>query len=1069
MTDMKKLSGFSVILVFVVLSVVGIAMIPLLTVKYSPDMTGFRHIGIVFSWPGASAELVESEVTSRLEGLVSTVNGVSDVTSNSSQGAGNVSMRVKDGVDMDILKFEIASLIRQVYGNLPEGVSYPEISSSAFTGTSGEGEMVLSYEIFSEMPGHQIKAYFDEHVISELAKTEGVSSVSLTGANSYYIEVRVDPVLLKNYGIDISAPARAIAASMKEEELIGSVNSVSISLRPGKDTLDPASIPVATVNGRIIRLGDISVTTLKEAETDRIYRVNGKNSISLSVYAENGTNIIEVADAVKARMAELSVSFPEGFTVVADKDSSSEMRNELRKIYFRTISTLVILLLFVLAVSRSFRYLLVIFSALVSNILISFIFYVLFGTTIHMVSLAGITISMGMVIDASIMMLSHYGYYRNRKFFIAILAAQLATIGSLLMIYLLPETLRSRLEDFVQVIVINLTVSMFISMTLIPALSDALGMTERKKLPSVHGMVRIRKLNSLYRRYISVAVKFKPLVVILLILVFGIPFSLLPGRLGPPEWLVESGQMDLEAPSGLKKKVYDLYNGTLGKPYFRDTLKGRLDTLLGGTLGMFMRTSPQYNIGRNAGRPTVSVNAIVPSGYSIRRCDEMGREIESFLRGFDILERYELSIMRSFMSIRITFKPEFEYDTGLTGEFEDRIEAFVNSIPGVQWNVIGAERGGGVYVYAAGAYSQGKSSISINGYNYGMVKRYCEDLALHLEENDKVDNVSIVQGGGFGGATTEFVLRPDKYSLMAKGFSPSDIISVVNDRLYSSSAGFYYDDSGEKIEIRVVAKDKDIYDISDLESEYIETENGIVRFNDLGSVEKRNAESMIYKSGQQYSRRVEFDYDGTFAEAGEFVKKEEERLNNGILGIGFYAGNPAFFGSGFVMMNGGIGWIVFMIIAVIFFVCAVLFESVRLPFAVIGLVPFAMVGTFLTYTVAGFNFDEGGMAAMVMLCGLSVNAGIYVASEYRNNLVKYSSSGSRMGKIDIFIRSFNIKIIPILLTVFSTFLGLTPFLVDAKNELFWFSFAVGTMGGLVFSIIGLVLLLPVWLVPRREV
>ncbi|MDD4639677.1 MAG: efflux RND transporter permease subunit, partial [Bacteroidales bacterium] len=102
---------------------------------------------------------------------------------------------------------------------------------------------------------------------------------------------------------------------------------------------------------------------------------------------------------------------------------------------------------------------------------------------------------------------------------------------------------------------------------------------------------------------------------------------------------------------------------------------------------------------------------------------------------------------------------------------------------------------------------------------------------------------------------------------------------------------------------------------------------------------------------------------------------------------------------------------------------------------------------------------DGGWAAMIMLCGISINAGVYVINQY--NILRKKAQ-SRISSLSTYIKAFNIKIIPILLTIISTVLGLIPFLFDGSDEQFWFSFAVGTMSGLLFSILGIIFILPVW-------
>lgn len=115
--------------------------------------------------------------------------------------------------------------------------------------------------------------------------------------------------------------------------------------------------------------------------------------------------------------------------------------------------------MFVYLVSRDFRYLLIITVTLVVNILIAVVFYNLLRLDIHIYTLAGITVSLGIIIDTSIIMVDHYSYYRDRRVFVSILGALLSTIGALGIVWLLPEEQQANLTDFSLVIVVNLAVS----------------------------------------------------------------------------------------------------------------------------------------------------------------------------------------------------------------------------------------------------------------------------------------------------------------------------------------------------------------------------------------------------------------------------------------------------------------------------------------------------------------------------------------------------------------------------------------------------------------------------------
>ena len=134
-----------------------------------------------------------------------------------------------------------------------------------------------------------------------------------------------------------------------------------------------------------------------------------------------------------------------------------------------------------------------------------------------------------------------------------------------------------------------------------------------------------------------------------------------------------------------------------------------------------------------------------------------------------------------------------------------------------------------------------------------------------------------------------------------------------------------------------------------------------------------------------------------------------------------------------------------------FVMLSMTFESLRLPLAVIFMVPISFIGVFLAFGLSDLAFDQGGFAAFVMLCGIVVNAGIYI-------VLTYKEKG--------YLKAFSLKITPITLTIISTVLGLIPFLTDGPQEVFWFDFAIGTISGMVFSVIAVILVLPVFVVRK---
>ena len=152
-------------------------------------------------------------------------------------------------------------------------------------------------------------------------------------------------------------------------------------------------------------------------------------------------------------------------------------------------------------------------------------------------------------------------------------------------------------------------------------------------------------------------------------------------------------------------------------------------------------------------------------------------------------------------------------------------------------------------------------------------------------------------------------------------------------------------------------------------------------------------------------------------------------------------------------------WLIGLVIILIYIICAIIFESLLQPLALILQIPISFIGVFLTFYWFDFNFDQGGYASFVILSGNVVCAAIFIIAEF-NNLRKLHPTAKRF---KLYIKAYNHKIIPILLTVLSTVVGLIPFLIYGQNEVFWFALGAGTIGGLMMSLIGIILYLPLFL------
>ena len=1038
---MNRLPAFSVILVFAVLTIVGAGMVPLLNLQYSPSQKE-GELSVSYAWNGAPAKLVESEVTSRLEGLIVSVSGVKSIESTSYKDWGRINVTLKDKNQIEQIRFEIATLLRQTYNKLPDGVSYPSISVA--TGGSNV-EPILTYTINSELPTQQIEQYAQEYIVKELSLVEGISSVELSGATPFYQRLEFDPQQMRALGVSIGELVAAVRGFVSDYNLVGSVDQTGILLTNNFSSDELASIPVKSSNGKIIRVGDVCSVEYKESLPTRYYRLNGLNTINITVYPQKGANTVKACNAVKARMAQLEEDFPDNFSALAVSDISIEIQNEINKIIRRTVLSLLILLAFVYVTSRSFKYLLTIAGALLANILIAFIFYVLFGVEIHIYTLAGITTSFGIVIDTSIIMVAHYSYWRNRKVFLAILAALLTSIGSLTVIFLLPEQQQLVLRDFASVIMINLSVSLLIAMFLIPALVDKFGVQERQGKTTFRGLRRVARFNRFYGRYITFIRRWRWALMVLLVLAFGLPVDSLPDKINPPK-----GEEEV----GFWGKVY---NSTIGSNFYAKHLKEPVKTVLGGTLTFFNENS-KGNFYRSLNRPNLYIRASLPQGCTIHQLNEIVLYMENYLSQFDEIEMFRTSITSaSSATIVVTFRKDVE-DSGFPLMLKDEVISKATDYGGANWSVYGIDEHG--FSNDVNALSVG-NRIIITGYSYDQVYGYCMDLARSLEQNRRVKDVQILTSTSWGAnRQSEYFIDYNKKAMALYDVSAADTYSALQEQLYAQNAGTYYKD-GVRTNIAVQSRGKESFDVWNLLNEYVQVGGKDIKFSQLGSVSKRDSGMEIYKKDQEYQMVVAFGYLGQMKQADRLIEREIERMNTSVLPVGFKAKKDSWSYGAFDDPNNI--WMLLLVIAIIYFMCSVLFESLLLPLVIISLIPISFIGVFLAFGISGWSFDQGGYASLIMLSGLVVNAGIYILHQYRGMLAGSGAVGKK-SPLQLYIRAFNNKIIPISLTVVSTVLGLIPFLMDGPNEVFWFAFAVGTMSGLLFSLLALVFVMPAWVV-----
>ncbi len=1066
-THTKAFSSFTVNMIFVLLIIIGIAVIPVLSLqlnptRYMPEMT------VSWSWPMAPSRVIEQEVTSVLEGVVSTVPGVESISSTTQNGSGYIRIEFDKKTDLQAKRFEVASLLREARHKLPPEVSYPIVRMAMPDNETGTE--ILVYQINGTASPSYIQKMAEEKIKSRLAVIEGVYDINVYGASNLEWELIYDQDKLKTLGLSAYNIRQAISEYLMEEEVGSALEAdmhgndirTYLSLKGNADrTVNWSDVPVAKRDNRIVYLGDISGVRLLEQDARTYYRINGLNTINMVISAEKNVNNIKVADEVKRSMEEVSATLPPGYSTRINYDATITLKEELTKILYRTIASIILLLLFVFIISREIRYLAIITISLIANLAVAFIFYYIFKLELHLYSLAGITVSFGIIIDNTIVMTDHLRHHKNKLVFLAVMAATLTTVGALSVIFFLDEESKAKLADFAAVVIVNLIVSLVVALFFIPSLLDKIPLPVKKTARMVRRKRKIVNISSLYSRYINYGIRYRAILITITVLGFGLPLFLVPEKLPVEEDRAYYGSV-VEEPE--LTDFQEFYNKTIGARKFNQDIRPVIEKILGGSLRLFadkISSSFGYNYyggGDDEVRTRLNVRiGRSQEGLTIEHLNDICRRVENMLAGYDEIEMFTTSIYsEESANMSISFDREVE-DGIFPFILKIRIEDFMMGIGSYHVTVSGVGRAFSNQV--GSEYISGQWTVVMKGYNYDELMGYAEDLKIRLLEHPRIQEV-YVMGSGERYRTKKVTRNRLSLDAAFLANNNSDLgfaYSEVNKYSRSRAPSLYPFVNDFRAPMTIKSSQSEEYDYWTVINSPVETPGGkLVKLSDFSDIKKDITDNKITREDQQYVLMVMYDFIGNY-ELGRIILDRNIRETKSILPLG-YSADRSYYRYSWGEQKSNF-YLIFLVILIIYFICAILLESFTQPLVVISLIPFSMIGVFLTFHIFRIRPDEGVLAAMLLLAGLVVNSALYIVNDYNN----FKKRKNVLTRLTLYVKAYNAKVIPIFLTILSTIIGLSPFLLAGKDERFWFSLAAGTTGGLIFSIIGLVFFLPVFM------
>lgn len=1008
--------------------------------------------------PGTSSRVVEIEATSKLEAMLARIKGIKNIYSTSDNGSGSITIELDKYADIDAVRFEASTIIRQTWPQLPDGVSYPYIRMKR--PDENASRPFMSFTLNAPSTPILIQQYADEHIKTRLAQIQGIYKIDLSGATPMEWVLEYDSEQLRRLGITLSDIQQAVSRYYLKEFLgtynvessTGGKEWIRLALMPEtKDEgFDASRIRVKSAEGKLISLDELVTVSHMEEAPQSYYRINGLNSIYLSITAEETANQLQLSKQVKEEMEAIQKVLPAGYEIHTSYDATEFIHEELNKIYLRTGLTVLILLFFVLIITLNPRYLFLIVVSLSINIAVAVIFYYLFGLEMQLYSLAGITVSLNLVIDNTIVMTDHILHRRNLKAFMSILAATLTTMGALVIIFFLDEKIRLNLQDFAAVVIINLAVSLFVALFFVPALIEKIGLKKRKRRRTQSRFFLLRaslprRITVYFTRFygwmIRKLCRWRVAVCILLILLFGLPVFMLPDK-------VEG-----------EGRATEWYNKTLGSSTYKEKIKPIVDKALGGSLRLFIQKVYNGSYFTRNEEVVLYVYANLPNGSTLEQMNELIKKMEIYLSQFKEIKQFQTSVYNARRgNINIYFTKEHQ-NSGFPYTLKANIISKALQLGGGSWGVYGLQDQGFSNDVREGA---GSFQVKMYGYNYDELYEWAEKLKAKLLTHRRIKEVIINSYFSYWKDDyQEFYFNLNRERMAQENINANILFSTIRP-IYGKNMeiGSVVAENGSE-KIKLSSKQSQEYDIWAMQYFPYGTDDKQYKLSELATMEKGQMPQQVAKENQQYRLCLQYEYIGSGEQGNKILKRDLEEFNKE-LPMGYTAQSE----------RESWGWgkkdnkqylLLLVVIAIIFFTTSILFNSLKQPLAIIFIIPVSYIGVFLTFYWFKLNFDQGGFASFVLLCGITVNASIYILNEY--NAIRRRHP--RMSALRAYTKAWNAKILPIFLTVVSTILGFIPFMVGTDKEAFWFPLAAGTIGGLVMSIIGIFFFLPVFVLKKR--
>jgi HAE1 family hydrophobic/amphiphilic exporter-1 len=968
----------AVLMFYILICGIAAIFVPQLAVDMFPS-TEFPLLTVSCSYPGAGPEEVERNITVPLEDALAGLKGLEEIDSTSYEGSSRIRLGYGYDKDMDEAADEVQSILNNMRNRLPSDASDPQLRQFDMTSIP-----IMDIVITGNAPIEELKALGENIVKPMLERVPGVAEAGVSGGTDKIIEVSLSSNRLEAYGLTMSR----VSSAMKSQNIQMTSGGITANGRDyllrtdeeyrsleeiGETIITTINTPVnGSINrSHVVRLADIARIYETYEEANSTVYVNGTPSVSVRVSDESDANSIQVAKGVSDAMDAINEALPRGIKVLIMSDQTSMTASSMNQVYKAAYQGIILAVVIIFLFLRSIKSTLVIAFSLPISILITLACMYFMGLTLNMMTMAGLILGVGMIVDCSIVILENIHRYRERgaksrvaailgshEMLSAIIASTLTTLCVFIPIIIFKSELGmlgEMFEELVITVVISLICSLFVSITLVPSLCGGYLKLETR----VQKPLKMKALRNIDNFMEGILVN------------------------------MEQGY----------KKTLDF---VLNNKFLILTLAGSLFVLSavqfsGLGMNMSMRSTTDDRVSINLSMPEGTTGSVTEQNLF-----EMVDIIESEIHG------YENLIVRAGSSnsgsITITL-PDPEDQEQTPAEIMQILRGYLTNFPSASFTLSAGRRWG----------SSTAVDVAIYSNDADLSERVANDIVSILQTiPDVIDPVSSLESGG-----PEWQIKIDKDRAYSLGVSVSSLGSEVRNLLNGTTATTFRI-NGEEMDIRLILDKEDRSSLVDLNSIYVTGSNGRhIPLSNIATFEESRSPNSI--SREDRTRIIHVTADATASAA----VSELQPLVESVIADQYIVpeGVRLDFGGEFRQIqefNSSIIIIVALAIFLVFGIMAAQFESLLDPFIILFSIPLLLIGVSAIYQITGMPFTTYAAVGIVALVGIVVNNAI-VLVDYTNTL-RGRGVPLRKACLDAGVHRMR----PILMTSLTTILGMVP-------------------------------------------